>query len=54
MTPTEYLDILIACYVEYEHPPTMKDMFRLRELFPDVAPYHHPIKVSAPETEEVE
>ncbi len=54
MTPAEYLDILIAVLVEYEHPPTLKDLFRLRELMPDVAPYHHPIKVSAPETEEVE
>ena len=54
MTPQEQLDIYIAVMVEYPHPMSLKDMFRLRELLPDSPPYAHPIKVSAPESEEVE
>jgi hypothetical protein len=54
MTPQEQLDIFIAVLVEYDHPPSLKDLFRLRELLPDSLPYAHPIKVRAPEPEEVE
>jgi hypothetical protein len=54
MTPQEQLDIFIAVLVEYDHPPSLKDLFRLRELLPDSPPYAHPIKVRAPEPEEVE
>ena len=54
MTPHEQLDIFIAVLVEYGHPPTLKDLFRLRELMPDSPPYAHPIRVRAPEPEEVE
>jgi hypothetical protein len=55
VTPTEQLDIFIAIKAEYpDYVMTLKDLFRLRELLPDSAPYSHPIKVSAPETEEVE
>ncbi len=43
MTPTEALDILIAVYVEYGHPPSQKDLWRLRELLPDSMPYVHPL-----------
>lgn len=54
MTAQEQLDIFIAVLVEYDHPPTLKDLFRLRELLPDSPPYSHPIKVTAPVPEEVE
>ena len=53
MTPTERLDILIAIKAEYpEYQVTLKDLFQVRELLPDVPMYSHPIKVRAPEAED--
>jgi hypothetical protein len=54
MTPQEQLDILIAVAVEYDHRPSVKDLFRLRELLPDSAPYFHPFCVARPIVEEDE
>lgn len=54
-TPTEALDRLIAIKVEWPlYMVSLKDLMRIRELHCDVAPYRHPVKASAPISEEVE
>jgi hypothetical protein len=55
VTPSEAFDILLAIYIEYGHPPSLKDMQRFRaEHLPDSPHYRHPIKATAPEQTEVE
>lgn len=55
MTASEAFDILVAVYVEFGHPPSLKDMLRFRaEHLPDSPPYRHPVIASVPELEDAE